>query len=93
MRIRYNFIISNDFIIKINSKILLIIKRVINLIVDINKNKKITLLSLSVSNDCLIINFKLDAFKTITTFDEILFKIEMKLNKSLTFFSIIIYLF
>ena len=85
--------ISNDFVIKINSKILLIIKRIINLIVDINKNKKIAILSLSVSNNYLIINFKSNVFKTITTFDKILFKIKMKLNKSLIFFSTIICLF
>ena len=79
---------------KIDLKVLLIIKRVINLIVDINKNKEIVILSLSVSNDCLITTFKSDAFKAITIFDKILFKIEMKLNKLSTFFStIIIYLF
>ena len=85
--------ISNDFIMKINSKILLIIKRIINLIVDINENKKITLLSLSVLNDYLIINFKSNAFKTIIIFNEVLLKIEMELNKLLIFFSIIVYLF
>ena len=76
---------------KINLKILLIIKRIINLIVDINI--KITILSLNVSNDYSIIDFKSNALKTIMTFIEILFKIKMKLNKSLTFFSIIICLF
>ena len=64
----------------------------INLNVDINKNEKITISSLSVLNDRFIINFKSNAFKA-TTFDEILFKIKIKLNKSLIFFSIIIYLF
>ena len=93
MRFRYNFVISNDFIIKINSKVLLIMKRMINLIVDINENKKIIILSLSVLNDYLIINFKLNAFETIAIFNEILFKIEMKLNKLLNFFSTIAYLF
>ena len=93
MKFRYNFVISNDFIMKINSKILLIMKRMINLIVDINKNEKVAILSLSVSNDYFIINFKLDTLKIIMIFNEILFKIEMKLNKSLTFFSIIAYFF
>ena len=65
----------------------------INLIVDINENEKIVISSLSVSNDRFIINFKSNAFKTIMIFDEILFKIKMKLNKSLIFFSIIIYFF
>ena len=86
VKFRYNFMILNDFIIKINLKVLLIIKRIINLIVDINENKEIALLSLSVLNNYLIINFKLNAFKTITIFDEIFFKIKMKLNKLLTFF-------
>ena len=60
-----------------------------------NENKEIAILSLSVLNDRFIMNFKSNELKTIMTFDEILFKItiEMKLNKSLTFFSIIIYLF
>ena len=93
MKFRYNFVISNDFIMKINLKVLLIIKRVINLKIDVNENKKVAILSLSVSNDYFIINFKSNEFKTIITFNEILFKIKMKLNKSLTFFSIIIYLF
>ena len=66
-------------------------KRIINLSVDMNK--EVIISSLSVLNDHLIINFKLNAFKTIT-FDEILFEIKMKLNKLLIFFSIkIIYLF
>ena len=68
-------------------------KRMINLIIDINENKKIIILSLNVSDDYLIINFKLNALKTITTFNEIFFKIKMKLNKSLIFFSTIICLF
>ena len=92
MRFRYNFVISNDFVIKIDSKILLIIKRVINLNANVNEIKEIAISSLSVLNDRFIINFKLDAFKTIT-FDEIFFKIKMKLNKSLTFFLIIAYFF
>ena len=78
---------------KINLKALLIIKRIINLIIDINKNKKVAFLSLSVLNNYLIINFKSNAFKTITIFDEIFFEIEMKLNKSLIFFSIIMCFF
>ena len=86
MRFRYNFVISNDFIMRINLKILLIIKRMINLSVDINENEKIVILSLSVSNDRFIANFKLNEFKTIITFNEILFEIEMELNKSLIFF-------
>ena len=84
--------ILNDFVMKINLKTLLIIKRMINLNININKVKKIAISSLSVSNDYFIINFKSNAFKT-TAFDEILFKIKMKLNKSLIFFSIIIYVF
>ena len=68
-------------------------KRIINLIIDINKDEKITLLSLSVLNDYFIIYFKLNALKKITIFNEVLFKIEMKLNKSLIFFSTITYLF
>ena len=85
--------ILNDFIMKINLKTLLIIKRMINLIIDVNKNKKIIILSLNVLNNYFIINFKSNTFKTIIIFNEILFKIKMKLNKSLIFFSIIIYLF
>ena len=93
MRFRYNFVISNDFVIKINLKTLLIIKRIINLIVNINENEKVIILSLSVLNDHLIANFKLNAPKTIMIFNEILFEIKMKLNKSLIFFLIIIYFF
>ena len=93
MKFRYNFIISNDFIMKTNSRALLIIKRIINLIVDINENKEIIILSLIVSNDRFITNFKSDTFEAITTFSEILFEIEMKLNKLSTFFSIIICVF
>ena len=48
MRFRYNLVISNDFVIKINSKSLLIIKRIINLIININKNKEIIILSLNI---------------------------------------------
>ena len=91
MRFRYNFVISNDFIMKINSKALLIIKRVINLNIDINK--EIAISSLNVLNNRFIMNFTSNAFKTITVFDEILFEIEMKLSRSLTFSLIIIYFF
>ena len=91
MKFRYNFIISNDFIIKINSKTLLIIKRIINLIVDMNENKKIAISSLNILNDYSIANFKSNTFKTI--FDETLIKIKMKLNKLLIFFLTIVYLF
>ena len=73
---------------KIDLKILLIIKRVISLSVDMNKDKRITISSLSVSNDHFITNYKSIAFKTV--FNEILFKIGIKLNKSSTFFSTII---
>ena len=93
VRFRYNLVISNDFIMKINLKTLLIIKRVINLIININENEKIAISSLSVLNDHFIISFKSNALKTITTFNEVFFKIKMKLNKLLIFFSIIIYLF
>ena len=93
MKFRYNFVISNDFVIRVNLKALLIIKRIINLIVDMNENKEIALLSLSVLNDYLIINFKSNAFKTVTTFDKKKFEIKMKLNRSLIFFSIIAYYF
>ena len=90
MKFRYNLIISNDFIMKINLKTLLIIKRMINLNVDVNKDEKIAILSLNVLNDHFIANFKSNEFKTITIFNEILFEIKMKLNKSLIFFSTII---
>ena len=93
VRFRYNFVISNNFIIKASLKTLLIIKQMINLIVNVNENKKAAILSLSVLNNYLIMNFKSNAFKTIAAFDEILFKIKIKLNKLLAFFSIIIYLF
>ena len=83
--------ISDGFIMKINLKILLIIKRVISLIVNINK--EIIILSLSVLNDYSIIDFKLNAFKMIMIFDGILFEIKMKLKRLLTFFSIIVCLF
>ena len=73
MKFRFNFVISNDFIMKTNLKALLIIKRIINLNVDINEYEKIAILSLSVLNNHFIV------IKTI--FDEILFKIKMKLNK------------
>ena len=78
---------------KISLRTLLIIKRMINLNVDINKDKRVAILSLNVSNNRFITNFKSNEFKTIMIFDEILFEIEMKLNKLLIFFSIIIYLF
>ena len=93
MKFRYNLVISNGFVIKINLKTLLIIKRIINLNVDINENKEIAILSLNVLNDYFITNFKLNEFKTITIFNEILFKIKMKVNKLLIFFSIIICVF
>ena len=76
MRFRYNFVILNDFIIKANLKTSLIMKRVINLNVNVNKEIAMSLLN--------ILNNHFIALKT--TFDEILFKIEMKLNKFLTFF-------
>ena len=87
--------ISNDFIMRINLKALLIIKQIINLNVNVNKNEKIIILSLNVLNDRFIMNFKLNKFKTIMISDEILFKIEikMKLNKLLIFFSTIACLF
>ena len=77
---------------KISLKTLLIIKRMTNLNVDVNEDEKVVISSLSVLNDRFIINFKSNAFK-VTAFNEILFKIEMKLNKLLIFFSIIAYLF
>ena len=80
---RYNLVISNDFIIKINLKTLLIMKRIINLSVDINR--RIAISSLNILNNRFIINFKSNAFKT--TFDESFLKIKMKLNKLLIFFS------
>ena len=61
IRFQYNFEISNDFIIRANSKFLLIIKRIINL--NVNINEKIAISSLNVSNNHLIISFKLNAFK------------------------------
>ena len=85
--------ILNDFVMKINLKTLLIMKRIININVDINKDEKITILSLNVSNDHFITNFKSNKFKTIMIFNEILFKIKMKLNKSLIFFLTIIICF
>ena len=83
--------ISDGFIMKINLRILLIIKRVISLIVNIDK--EIIILSLSVLNDYSIIDFKLNAFKMIMIFDGILFEIKMKLKRLLTFFSIIVCFF
>ena len=83
--------ISNDFVMKVNSKTLLIIKRIISLNVDINEDKKIIILLLSVSNDRSIINFELNAFKAI--FNEIFLKIKMKLNKLIIFSSTIAYFF
>ena len=88
MKFQYNFVISNDFVMRINLKTLLIIKRIINLNVNINKN--IVMSSLSVLSDRFIINFKLNAF---AIFNEVFLEIEIKLNKLLIFFSIIIYLF
>ena len=85
--------ISNDFVIIVGLRVLLIMKRIINLIVDVNENKEIIILSLSVLNDCLIISFKSNAFKAAAIFNEFFFKIEIKLNRSLIFFSIIICFF
>ena len=51
----------------------------------VNVNKKIIISLLSVLNDYSIIKFKLNAFKA-TIFNEIFFKIKMKLNKSLISF-------
>ena len=51
VRFRYNFVISNNFIIKASLKTLLIIKQMINLIVNVNENKKAAILSLSVLNN------------------------------------------
>ena len=92
VKFQYNFMISNDFVMKIGLKTLLIIKRMINLSVDVNEDKEIAISLLNISNDRFIINFKSNAFKA-TAFDKILFKIETKLNKSLTSSSIIIYIF
>ena len=90
IRFQYNFMISNDFIMRINSKILLIIKRIINLNVDINEKITISLLSV-LNND--FYDFNSYAIKTII-FNEIFFKIKMKLNKSLiSFLTKIIYFF
>ena len=58
-----------------------------------NKDKEIAILLLNVLNDRFIINFKSNAFKMITIFNEVFFKIEMKLSKLLIFFSIIICFF
>ena len=63
----------------------------ISLIVDVNENKEIAILSLNVSNDYSIINFKSDMFKA--AFDEILFEIKMKPSKLSIFFSTITYFF
>ena len=65
----------------------------ISLIVDMNKNEKVAILSLIVLKDHFIMNFKSNKFKTIMIFNEILFKIEMELNKLLIFFLIIVYFF
>ena len=85
--------ISNDFIMKINSKTLLIIKQIINLNVDVNKDEEIIILLLNILNNHFTASFKSNEFKTIIIFNKILFKIEMKLNKLLIFFLIIICLF
>ena len=92
--------ISNDFIIRVDLKTLLIIKRIINLNVDVNKNERAAILSLNISNNRFIASFKsnkfkaiINEFKMIITFNEVLFEIKMKLNKSLISFSTIIYLF
>ena len=89
MKIRYNFVISNDFIIRAKLKFLLIIKRKIKLSVDVNE--KIVISSLNVSSDRFIIKFKSNAFKKI--FNKIFFEIKMKFSKLLTFSSTIIYIF
>ena len=95
IKFRYNFVISDDFVIRINLKALLIIKRMINLNVNVNKDERVAILSLSVLNNHFIANFKSNKFETITIFNEILFEIEieMKLNKLLIFFSTIAYFF
>ena len=67
------------------------LSRDLNFDINVNKNEKVIILSLSVLNVYLIINFKSNAFKTIMVFDEICFEIKIKLNKSLIFFLIIIY--
>ena len=90
MKFRYNFEISNNFVIKIDLKALLIIKQIINL--NFNVNEKVIISSLSVINDYLIINFKSNAFKTAIS-NEFFFKIKIELSRSLTFFSIIIIYF
>ena len=66
-------------------------KQIINLIVDVNKEIAISLLN--ILNNYSIASFKSNTFKTIMIFNEILFEIEMKLNKSLISFSTIAYLF
>ena len=99
VRFRYNLVISNDFVMRINSKALLIIKRMISLGVNMNEIEEAAISSLSVLNDRFITNFKSDArfksgaFKTITVFNEIFFGIEMKLSRSSIFFSTIICFF
>ena len=92
VRFRYSFMISNDFIMKINLKVLLIIKRMISLNVNVNKVEKVVISSLSVLNNRFIIDFKSDAFEA-AVFDEVFFKIKMKLNRSLAFFSTVAYFF
>ena len=84
--------ISDDSVMKISLKTLLIMKRIINLNIDVNKDEEIVISSLNVSNDRFIIGFKLNAFEA-AIFDEIFFEIEMELNKLLIFFSIITYFF
>ena len=87
IRFRYNFEISNNFVVKVNLRILLIIKRVINLSVDVNEEVAIS--SLSVLNNRFIISFKSNALKA-AAFNEVLLKIKIKLNKLLIFSSTII---
>ena len=89
MKFRYDYVISNDFVMKIDLRSLLIMKWIINLIINVNENKEVAILSLNVLNDYLIANFKSNAFKTV--FNEIFFEIKMKLNKLLIFFLIIVY--
>ena len=75
MKFRYNFMISNDFVMKANLKVLFVIKRIINLNVNVNKVEKVVISSLSISNDRFIIDFKLNAFKA-AIFDEFFLKLK-----------------
>ena len=64
----------------------------ISLNVNVNKVEKVVISSLSVLNNRFIIDFKSDAFEA-AVFDEVFFKIKMKLNRSLAFFSTVAYFF